>query len=82
MPKDKQNEAGGFVAKTSHTLNPVPLIFFDPHFKGEYQLSDVEDPGLANVAASVLSLLGWNPPENYAASLIQIGGSCCCQGDS
>ena len=58
--------------KTSHTLNPVPLIIFDPGFKDEYKLSDVKDPGLANVAASLLILLDFKPPENYFPAIIKL----------
>jgi bisphosphoglycerate-independent phosphoglycerate mutase (AlkP superfamily) len=53
--------------KTSHTLNPVPLLNHDPRPVGEprFVLSDlVSDPGLANIAATVLELLGYEAPED------------------
>ena len=56
--------------KTSHTLNPVPFCIYDPGYNGEYEMSGVENPGLANVAATVLNLLGFEAPEDYRPSLI------------
>jgi len=58
------------VVKTSHTLNKVPFIIYDPSFKGEYGLSGVHDGGLSNIAATVLNLLGYEAPEDYDKSLI------------
>jgi 2,3-bisphosphoglycerate-independent phosphoglycerate mutase len=59
--------------KTSHTLNPVPFIIFDPRFAGEYQLADLAAPGLSNVAATLLGLMGYEPPEGYDPSLVRFG---------
>jgi 2,3-bisphosphoglycerate-independent phosphoglycerate mutase len=65
-------ENGRPKAKTSHTLNPVPFIVYDPQFGGAYRLrSDIAKPGLANVAATTLDLMGYQAPEGYAPSLIQ-----------
>ena len=56
-------------ALTAHTLNPVPLYLHDP--LGRRQLrSDVAGAGLANVAATALELMGWEPPSDYEASLL------------
>jgi 2,3-bisphosphoglycerate-independent phosphoglycerate mutase len=58
-------------SKTSHTLNPVPAIIYDPQFKGEYRLNPaIAKPGLANVAATSLFLMGYEPPEGYEPSLL------------
>ncbi len=56
--------------KTSHTLNPVPFCIYDPNYNGEYDMSHIEHPGLANVAATVLNLLGFEAPDDYCPSLI------------
>ncbi len=56
---------------TSHTLNPVPFAIVDSGYQGEYVISDVKKPGLANVAATVLNLLGYEKPEDYEPSLIK-----------
>ncbi|MGE5365387.1 MAG: 2,3-bisphosphoglycerate-independent phosphoglycerate mutase [Bacteroidota bacterium] len=58
--------------KTSHTLNPVPFIIFDPQYKGEYRMADVEGAGLSNVASTILNLLGYRKVEDYDASLISV----------
>jgi len=70
----KTDETGRIKPKTSHTLNPVPFIIFDPGFNGEYQLSAVEKPGLSNIAATVMNLLGFEAPADYDASLIEMKG--------
>jgi len=57
--------------KTSHTLNPVPFIIYDPQYKNEYVMADVKNPGLSNVAATILNLLGYEKVEDYDPSLIK-----------
>ena len=65
-----RSETGGFKAKTSHTLNPVPCWLFDP--RGELRLrSDLAKPGLANVAATLLGMLGFAAPQDYEPSLLE-----------
>lgn len=65
-------ENGRPKAKTSHTLNPVPFIISDPDFAGRYGLrDDIAKPGLANVAATALDLMGYAAPEGYEPSLIR-----------
>jgi len=60
--------------KTSHTLNPVPFLIWDPNFKGEYTMNrEVELPQIANVAATLLNLLGFEKPDEYFESLIRFG---------
>jgi 2,3-bisphosphoglycerate-independent phosphoglycerate mutase len=57
--------------KTSHTLNPVPFIIFDPQYSGEYKMANVQNPGLTNIAATILNLLGFEKVEDYDPSLIE-----------
>jgi 2,3-bisphosphoglycerate-independent phosphoglycerate mutase len=57
--------------KTSHTLSPVPFAIFDPNYDGEYHLVPPTAPGLANVAATLLNLLGYQAPDDYLQTLIQ-----------
>ncbi len=60
------------VRKTSHTTNPVPFIIYDPRFAGEYRLRESgESPGLANVASTILALLGYKAPRDYLPSIIE-----------
>ncbi len=56
-------------AKTSHTLNPVPCWIYSPATPIALR-DDLERPGLANLAATVLQLLGFEAPEGYAPSLL------------
>ncbi|MBA2480381.1 MAG: 2,3-bisphosphoglycerate-independent phosphoglycerate mutase [Planctomycetes bacterium] len=64
-------ENGKPKAKTAHTLNPVPAIIVDPGFAGEYAIDPaIARPGLANVAATSLALMGYDAPEGYAPSFL------------
>ena len=59
--------------KTSHTLSPVPFAIHDPNYDGEYHMADGQPGaahGLANVAATVFNLLGYEAPDDYLAPLI------------
>jgi 2,3-bisphosphoglycerate-independent phosphoglycerate mutase len=67
----KSGENGEPKPKTSHTLNPVPFIIFDPNYKEEYRIAGIENPGLSNIAATCLQLLGYKPPAYYDPSLIE-----------
>jgi 2,3-bisphosphoglycerate-independent phosphoglycerate mutase len=62
---------GERAVKTSHTLSPVPFAIYDPNFDGEYHLAPPVDAGLANVAATLLNLLGYEAPADYRQSLIR-----------
>jgi 2,3-bisphosphoglycerate-independent phosphoglycerate mutase len=53
--------------KTSHSLNEVPLYVDGV---GGLALAGIDKPGLANVAATTLHLLGFAAPEGYAPSLL------------
>ena len=64
-------EDGKKKVKTSHTLNPVPFVIFDPEYKNEYVLADLEKRGLSNVASTILNLLGFEKVEDYDPSLIR-----------
>ncbi len=66
------DEKGRPVPKTSHSLNPVPFAVYDPKgLLGGWEWSGVSQPGLANVAATLMWLLGFVPPEDYEPSLIK-----------
>ncbi len=62
---------GKKIIKTSHSLNPVPFIIYDPGYKGEYKMANLEKRGLTNVAATILNLLGFKKVEDYDPSLIE-----------
>ncbi len=69
MPK--QGKDGSFKAKTSHTLNPVPLIFYDNFYADTYKVKENGEFGLSNVAATTVNLLGYEAPEMWDASVIE-----------
>lgn len=58
------------VPKTSHTLNPVPFVVHDAAWHGEYRIARPDGAGLANVAATLLELLGFRPPADYEPAVI------------
>jgi 2,3-bisphosphoglycerate-independent phosphoglycerate mutase len=66
-----QEKNGERQMKTSHTLNPVPFVIHDTGYQGEYGMAAVEEPGLTNVAATLLNLLGYRAPADYRPSLIE-----------
>jgi 2,3-bisphosphoglycerate-independent phosphoglycerate mutase len=56
--------------KTSHTLSPVPLYLYDPQGMSRYRLHQGEVFTLANIANTVLTLLGVERCDLYQPSLI------------
>lgn len=68
------NKKGAREVRTAHSLNPVPFWIVDYGYKGEYEMAAVENPGLTNVAATVLNLLGFEKPAEYDPSLIKFKG--------
>ena len=59
---------GRDAARTSHSLNAVPCFVWAPGVA--LKSAGVEKPGLANVAATVLQLLGYAAPEGFERSLL------------
>ena len=59
---------------TAHTLNKVPCIIYDKtKNRDKYRLVGLDDPGLANLAATVAVLLGQNDyPKSWEKSLISV----------
>ena len=57
--------------KTSHTLNPVPFCILGADARAQWELAPFAQPGLANVAATLLNLLGFEKPDDYEPSLIR-----------
>jgi 2,3-bisphosphoglycerate-independent phosphoglycerate mutase len=62
--KPTLDEHGKPKAKTSHTLNPVPCYFYDNYYSDKYEFID-GNYGLANIAATVVTMMGLNPPEYW-----------------
>ncbi len=60
-------------AKTAHSLNPVPAIIYDPANLAKAKLTDKTGLGISSLAATCLNLLGYQTPEGYDPSLVEIG---------
>ncbi|MDH7515511.1 MAG: 2,3-bisphosphoglycerate-independent phosphoglycerate mutase [Bacteroidota bacterium] len=58
------------IPKTSHTLNPVPFCILDSRPDPPYRLAPIAQPGLANAAATILALLGFEKPDDYEPALV------------
>ncbi len=66
----KLNKEGTPVAKTSHTLNPVPCVIYDNFYADSYTVKRDGKFGLSNVAATTVNLLGYEAPEMWDESII------------
>ncbi|TVU36601.1 hypothetical protein EJB05_18540 [Eragrostis curvula] len=67
------DKSGAIQILTSHTLQPVPVAIGGPGLHpGVKFRSDVETPGLANVAATVMNLHGFEAPADYEPTLIEV----------
>ena len=61
------------LAKTSHTLNPVPFIIYDNYYKDSYKVKlGREDFGLSAVAATTVNLLGYEAPAIWDESMVEL----------
>ena len=69
----KMGKDGQPASKTSHTLNPVPVYFYDPDGNHHIAIADRENLGISSLAASIFNLLGYEPPEDYDPSIIDLG---------
>ena len=58
-------------ARTAHSLNPVPSVVWVPGMESRVASSGVENPGISSLAATCLSLLGFQTPEGYDPSLVR-----------
>ncbi len=69
----KRNKDGSLKAKTSHTLNKVPCILYDNVTADAYTVKEDDGHfGLSSVAGTVVNLLGYEKPEMWDDSLIEL----------
>ncbi len=69
----KLNKDGSYKAKTSHTLNPVPLIIYDNFYADAYTVKEDKGTfGLSNVAATAVNLLGYEAPAMWDESVLTL----------
>jgi 2,3-bisphosphoglycerate-independent phosphoglycerate mutase len=69
LPKRDGN--GNPFIKTSHTLSPVPWCLVGADADRFRINTSIACPGLANIAATLLTLLGFKPPADYLPPLIE-----------
>ena len=78
LEHDKKGEVkldkktGAPARKTSHSLNAVPCIIYDPEYKGEYDLKLNEGLGISSLAATCLELMGFEAPEGYDPAVMNM----------
>ena len=68
--KPKVDSDGIPQSKTSHTLNPVPCYIYDPSGAAKLKLS--HDLGISSLAATAIRCLGFEPPEDYDTSIVNV----------
>ena len=68
----KTHPDGSFKAKTSHTLNPVPFIFYDNQSKGALGIKQGKTFGLSNLASTTVNLLGLRAPEVWDEGILEL----------
>ena len=59
--------------RTAHSLNPVFAYVYEPTGKIKMKLSARKDLGISSLAATCLTLLGFEPPEDYTTSIVEVG---------
>jgi 2,3-bisphosphoglycerate-independent phosphoglycerate mutase len=68
--RPKLDEQGRPKSKTSHSLSPVEFFVLDGAGRDIAFRDDLPEAGLANIAATLTELLGYDPPELYEPSLL------------
>jgi 2,3-bisphosphoglycerate-independent phosphoglycerate mutase len=58
--------------RTAHSLNPVFAYVYEPTGSIKIKLSDHDDLGISSLAATCLTLLGFEPPQDYTPSIVEI----------
>ena len=58
-------------SKTSHSLNPVPCIIYDPCYNGEYSKELETGLGISSIATTCIQLLGFEAPEGYDPCIVK-----------
>jgi 2,3-bisphosphoglycerate-independent phosphoglycerate mutase len=67
----RRDDGGNPVLKTSHTLSPIPFCLVG-NSAGQFRINpNLTEPGLGNIAATILLLLGFAAPAGYLPALIE-----------
>ena len=68
----KRSESGGLVARTSHSLNPVPFFLaMSSEDQARFANAELQGKSIGNLAATAMSLMGFDAPTGYLPSLLQ-----------
>ena len=67
----KMDDSGVPKLKTSHSLNAVPCIIFDPKKSADYKLVETGELGISSLSATCINLCGYEAPEDYDQSVIE-----------
>ena len=71
--KPLRDASGAVLPLTSHTLAPVPLLIGGTGLDKRVSFrNDLPQAGLAHVTATFLNLMGYEAPEGYEPSLLQV----------
>jgi 2,3-bisphosphoglycerate-independent phosphoglycerate mutase len=65
-------ETGAPKMKTAHSLNPVPCLIYDTTQSGKITLAAHSGLGISSLAATVIRLLGYEPPADYDPSVVDL----------
>ena len=65
----EKNKKGGVAPRTAHSLNPVPFIVYDPAER--HELKEGTHFGLANVAPTIVDLMGIEPFASWEESMLK-----------
>ena len=66
-----RNKDGEILPLTSHTLAAVPVVFGGPNVpENAIMRMDIENPGLSNVTATFINLMGYEAPGEYDETLL------------
>lgn len=66
----RTDDSGQPLWKTAHSTNKVPLYVVDYSGRTWQPVEGIESPGLSNLAATLLTLLDLEAPEDYEPSLL------------
>lgn len=69
LQKDKAS--GKLLAKTAHSKNPVPCILIDPDHEFSLDQNKSGQAGLANLAATIVEILGFEPASVWEESILK-----------
>ena len=66
----KRNEDGSYKSRTSHTLNPVPLLYYDNQTNGAVTVKPDTEFQLANLTSTIVNLLGYEEPSMWEPGVL------------